>query len=63
MRKAGTNGRVTRPVNLTLRAATIMGIRAVAASQYASVSRYVDGVLTEHLAQRQAKRPAEDARA
>jgi hypothetical protein len=47
--------RATRPVNLTLRPATIAGIRAVAAAQYATTSRYVDGVLEKHLAELKAR--------
>lgn len=47
--------RATRAVNMTLRPATIEGIKAAAAAQYATVSRYVDGVLTKHLEERQTK--------
>lgn len=43
-------GRVTRPVNLTLRPKTIAAVKEAAAAQYTSVSRFVDVVLVEHLA-------------
>jgi hypothetical protein len=45
--------RATKPVNMTLRRATIAAVKAAAAAQYATVSRYVDGVLTEHLARKE----------